>query len=453
MNLNETHRKLIEVGEKILKSSRNELYISMRFLDTALSGLSYEMNLSTLYTGTDGIKILYNPRFLTDKYLSDRILVNRLYMHMILHCIFRHPFNRGKKNEELYNIACDIAVESIIDSLPFKCLKLTVSDKRVEVYERLRRKLKVLTAEGIYEKLKEENLSVREIAKLQLEFRECDHVFWQNDDDKNNNDNQNDRDNDNNNENNSQNELSKKWQDISEKTQTNLETLSRDIGDMVGDIISYLKVENRERYNYKRFLEKFVTLSENIHIDDDSYDYIFYTYGLNIYGNMPLIEPLEYKEEKKIEELVIAIDTSESCEGDTIKTFLEETYSILLNNESFFRKFNVHIIQCDAGIQRDFKAQSKEDIERFMDNFQISGMGGTDFRPTFEYVEKLIEEGEFKNLKGLIYFTDGWGVFPKKMPSFETAFVFIDEEYNDKTVPPWALKVVLGKNDILERRD
>ena len=97
MNLNETHRKLIEVGEKILKSSRNELYISMRFLDTALSGLSYEMNLSTLYTGTDGIKILYNPRFLTDKYLSDRILVNRLYMHMILHCIFRHPFNRGKK--------------------------------------------------------------------------------------------------------------------------------------------------------------------------------------------------------------------------------------------------------------------------------------------------------------------------------------------------------------------
>ena len=162
----------------------------MRFLDTALSGLSYEMNLSTLYTGTDGIKILYNPRFLTDKYLSDRILVNRLYMHMILHCIFRHPFNRGKKNEELYNIACDIAVESIIDSLPFKCLKLTVSDKRVEVYERLRRKLKVLTAEGIYEKLKEENLSVREIAKLQLEFRECDHVSWQNDDDKNNNDNQ-----------------------------------------------------------------------------------------------------------------------------------------------------------------------------------------------------------------------------------------------------------------------
>ena len=168
---------------------------------------------------------------------------------------------------------------------------------------------------------------------------------------------------------------------------------------------------------------------------------------------MPLIEPLEYKEEKKIEELVIAIDTSESCEGDTIKTFLEETYSILLNNESFFRKFNVHIIQCDAGIQRDFKAQSKEDVERFMDNFQISGMGGTDFRPTFEYVEKLIEDGEFKNLKGLIYFTDGWGVFPKKMPSFETAFVFIDEEYNDKTVPPWALKVVLGKNDILERRD
>lgn len=454
--MQQTHKKLIEIGEKILSSSRNELYVSMPFLDNALSGLSYEMNLSTLYTGTDGIKILYNPRYLTDRYLSDRVLVNRLYIHMILHCIFRHPFHKNKRDSELYNIACDIAVESIIDSLPFKSVKLTVSDKRVEVYERLKRKLKVLTAEGIYEKLKEENLSVKEISKLQLEFTVCDHIFWV-DDENQNNDNNNDENNDNseNNDNEEQkrNDIEKKWQDISEKTQTNLETFSKDIGDMAGDIVSYLKIENREKYNYKKFLEKFVTLNENIKIDDDSYDYIFYTYGLEMYGNMPLIEPLEYKEEKKIEELIIAIDTSESCEGDIIKKFLQETYSILTQNESFFRKFNVHIIQCDTVIQNDFKLQSKEDIEKFMGNFQIKGMGGTDFRPVFEYAQKLIDENEFKNLKGLIYFTDGYGTFPKKMPKFDTAFVFMDNEYNDRSVPPWAFKVVLGKNDIIERRD
>ena len=236
--MQQTHKKLIEIGEKILSSSRNELYVSMPFLDNALSGLSYEMKLSTLYSGTVGIKILYNPRYLTDRYLSDRVLVNRLYIHMILHCIFRHPFHKNKRDNELYNIACDIAVESIIDSLPFKSVKLTVSDKRVEVYERLKRKLKVLTAEGIYEKLKEENLSVRELSKLQLEFTVCDHIFWVDDENQNNDDNENNENNQNNdNEEQKRNDIEKKWQDISEKTQTNLETFSKDIGDMAGDIV------------------------------------------------------------------------------------------------------------------------------------------------------------------------------------------------------------------------
>lgn len=454
--MNENHKRLIELGQKILSASRNELYLSMRFLDTALSGLKYEMNLSTLYTGTDGIKILYNPRYLTDRYLSDRILVNRLYLHMILHCIFRHPFHKGQKDLELYNLACDIAVESIIDSLPIKALKLTVSDLRTEVYDRMRRKLKVLTAEGIYEKLKEENLSVREMAKLQLEFTVCDHVFWDNGDDKNedNSDNsQNDESGENESDyNDERQKLEEKWQDISEKTQTNLETFSRDMGDMAGDILSYLKVENRERYDYKRFLERFVTINENMKVDDDSYDYIFYTYGLNMYGNMPLIEPLEYKEDKIITELVIAIDTSESCEGEVIKRFLEETYSVITNSESFSRRFNVHIIQCDADIQNDFKIQSKEDIDRFMESFEVKGMGGTDFRPVFEYVENLIKDGEFKNLKGLLYFTDGFGTYPKKMPQFDTAFIFFDDEYSDRIVPAWAMKVVLGKEELVEAR-
>lgn len=454
--MNENHKRLIELGQKILSASRNELYLSMRFLDTALSGLKYEMNLSTLYTGTDGIKILYNPRYLTDRYLSDRILVNRLYLHMILHCIFRHPFHKGQKDLELYNLACDIAVESIIDSLPIKALKLTVSDLRTEVYDRMRRKLKVLTAEGIYEKLKEENLSVREMAKLQLEFTVCDHVFWDNGDDKNedNSDNsQNDESGENESDYNDERQtLEEKWQDISEKTQTNLETFSRDMGDMAGDILSYLKVENRERYDYKRFLERFVTINENMKVDDDSYDYIFYTYGLNMYGNMPLIEPLEYKEDKIITELVIAIDTSESCEGEVIKRFLEETYSVITNSESFSRRFNVHIIQCDADIQNDFKIQSKEDIDRFMESFEVKGMGGTDFRPVFEYVENLIKDGEFKNLKGLLYFTDGFGTYPKKMPQFDTAFIFFDDEYSDRIVPAWAMKVVLGKEELVEAR-
>lgn len=37
---------------------------------------------------------------------------------------------------------------------------------------------------------------------------------------------------------------------------------------------------------------------------------------MNLYGNMPLIEPLETKEERKVEDFVIVIDTSMSCKGE-----------------------------------------------------------------------------------------------------------------------------------------
>ena len=75
-------------------------------------------------------------------------------------------------------------------------------------------------------------------------------------------------------------------------------------------------------------------------------------------------------------------------------------------------------------------------------------MGGTDFRPVFEFTQKLIDEKGFTNLKGLIYFTDGFGTFPAKKPAFDTAFVFVDDEYNNPDVPPWAIKLVLQKDEI-----
>jgi predicted metal-dependent peptidase len=185
-------------------------------------------------------------------------------------------------------------------------------------------------------------------------------------------------------------------------------------------------------------------------VDDDAYDYIFYTYGLSLYGNMPLIEALEYKEVKKIEELAIAIDTSESCEGETIRRFLEETFAILRDGESFFRKINVHIIQCDADVQMDKKITSTEELDTLMEEFEVRGSGGTDFRPVFRYVDTLVEQKVFQNLKGLIYFTDGYGIFPRKRPAYDTAFVFYHEDYTDCNVPPWAMKVVLGEEELEE---
>ena len=183
-------------------------------------------------------------------------------------------------------------------------------------------------------------------------------------------------------------------------------------------------------------------------INDDEFDYIFYTYGMDLYGKMPLVEPLEYKEVRRIREFVIAIDTSGSVQGDTVQRFLNKTWNILKQQESFSSRINLHIIQCDAEIQEDTKITSPEEIDEYVKTMRLRGFGGTDFRPVFEYVDRLRREKEFANLGGLIYFTDGYGDFPEKQPDYRTAFVFLDEECNNYDVPVWAIRLVLRRDEI-----
>lgn len=70
----------------------------------------------------------------------------------------------------------------------------------------------------------------------------------------------------------------------------------------------------------------------------DEYDLNYYTYGLRLYRNMPLIEPMETKENLRIEELVIVVDTSYSTKGELVKKFLRETFTILSETDSFLIK-------------------------------------------------------------------------------------------------------------------
>ena len=74
---------------------------------------------------------------------------------------------------------------------------------------------------------------------------------------------------------------------------------------------------------------------------------------------------------------------------------------------------------------------------------------GTDFRPVFEYVNQLNDNGHFENLKGLIYFTDGYGIFPEKMPDYDVIFAFLNEDEGKVKVPSWAIKAVM-EDEILE---
>ena len=38
-------------------------------------------------------------------------------------------------------------------------------------------------------------------------------------------------------------------------------------------------------------------------------------------------------------------------------------------------------------------------------------------------------------------------LFPAKMPPYETAFIFMKDDYRDVDVPPWAIKLILDTED------
>ena len=236
------------------------------------------------------------------------------------------------------------------------------------------------------------------------------------------------------------------WEDVSKQIEMNLETFAKEWGEEAGSLMANLHIANRKVNSYTEFLRKFMVVSEEMQVNMDEFDYIYYTYGMDLYGNMPLIEPLEYKETDRVRDFAIVIDTSESVSGDLVKRFITHTFDILKSSQDYATKVNIHVIQCDAKVQSDLKITDLSDIDKLMEGFVIRGFGGTDFRPAFDYVDMLRKRGEFTDLKGLIYFTDGLGQFPEKTPDYDAAFVFMDEEGRElPPVPPWAMKVVVDE--------
>ena len=574
---------LNDLGSRILNQSRYELSLSMRHLARALDRLPYEMDFNTQRMGTEGERIHFHPEFIFQLFMESPQKLNRLYMHSLLHCLFRHMFKNEDKKEELWNMACDIHVEYVLDSLDVDLLKRPAGEYRENTFQRLEEKIKTLSAERIYQYLEEADLDYDAWERLEREFYKDDHVFWKVIDRKDApgqegegesdgaplplpedfspNDNPSGEENEgekkdsgdntsaeksedkdkspregkssedaspqsgtpsngegkeeknqeagnqepenrgsegegNTGEGNSgedsqgeakqedsqsgnssgkkqeerkkaenrkptgqgqreereakkkRDDLSKEWEDISKRTEQEIEHSSKEKQEEQGSLAWFLRLEQKKYTDFRDFLRRLSVDREEMEVDLDSFDYGYYYYGLEQYGNMPLIEENEYREGRKLQELVIAIDTSHSTKGEMVKGFLEETAGILKQKDAFFQKVKVHILECDDELRKDICLENVEDLEQYSKNFAVKGGYGTDFRPVFRYVSDLQKRGELKNLKGLMYFTDGKGRYPKEAPPYVTAFVFPKgEDIDDDNVPFWAMKLYQREKD------
>ena len=432
-------KKLSEIGREILETARNELYLNLPYLGPALGSLALRPGEGvTVTVATDGETLYYAGSFLAERYLRSGVLVNRLYLHVILHCMLRHLGKKRGKDGALWDLACDAAAESILDSLDYPCLNGNHSPAKEKFYAGCRREMKVLTAEGIYRRLLGLRLSEFELAPLQRAFLQDDHGLWdpRRREEKERGERQD-----------------RMWRGMSEKTRTGMETVLAGRATGGEAVYQQVRVAARTDVDYRAFLRRFAAPREVMAVDGDAFDYGFYSYGLRLYGNMPLVEPPETREERRIESFVLAVDTSLSTSGSLVRQFLSATYAVLRSTETFTRKVNIRILQCDSQVRSDTAIRDLDGLRDYMDHFQLAGGGATDFRPVFEHVARLRAEGELTDLRGLLYFTDGLGTYPEKRPPYDVAFVLPERGPAAPSVPPWAIALHLTVTELERAAD
>ena len=507
------------LGADIIDECRVQLMLKFRFLDLALWRMGLEpLRVHTAYPlATDGRRVAYDPSRVIARCRESFEESVRDYLHLVMHCIFRHPFDENHDNREAWSLTCDIIVENAVMDMCGGRFESEDDVRRREVISEIRMLVGKLLPNKVYTLVKgivqtPDGQHYRGLGRSALNewhdlFERDDHGAWpafnkgkpQSDDaDADRSDTRDDEptasDDSVRMEAQSEGEppedeaghdvetieedlesaveedggaddesdavegaqaseettdgeepaAEKDWEDIAKQIEMNLETFSKEWGEEAGSLMANLAIANRKTYGYTEFLRKFMIVTEEMQMNMDEFDYVYYTYGMELYGNMPLVEPLEYKETDRVRDFAIVIDTSESVSGELVRKFITHTFDILKSSQDYATEVNIHLIQCDAKVQSDLKITNLRDIDQVMESFVIRGFGGTDFRPAFDYVEVLRKRGELRDMKGLIYFTDGLGQFPEKTPEFDAAFVFMDEEGRDiPPVPPWAMKIVI----------
>lgn len=479
------------LARRALEACRNQLFFENRFLEQALFRLKWEEG-GAVYFGSDGGCLYYSADYILKRYMQEPKQLMMDYLHTVMHCLYQHPFFVPQEQREYWDVAADIAVECILEEMSAEDIPLFDTPQgqaRRNTIKRIQDKINAMSAQKIFVFLLRNMPSDKDFlaffgmsfAELCALFRRDEHRLWYADksteesstqqggmQSKENSTEQGEiqskessaeKDDiqpkehrtrtDDRRIGRSQKQIQQVWKGVAEQMLMDLQSFSRHTrGDLSGNMVKTLQKLTRENFDYSTFLLKFAArLEERMQTDMDEFDYVFYTYGLRLDKRMPLIEPLEYKDKYLLREFVIAIDTSGSCEGELVEKFLTKTYNILRQTESFTSKVNIHLIQCDAVIQEDVTIQSQQDLEEYIAHFTLKGFGGTDFRPVFEHIERMMESGAIQRLEGLLYFTDGYGIFPVKPPKYKTAFVFLDQEENVK-VPAWAMKVYIEEETL-----
>lgn len=349
--------------------------------------------------GVDGYSIFYTQVFI-DAQSHDQLM--GVLAHEVMHVAMLHHTRMGNRNHELWNIACDYAINENLLKAGFKLPRPGCIDEKGEFQN--------MTAEAIYAKLLEDPDIQKQMAEGSGNGDgpkgELSH---------------------NGNISNDQiiappkgKELCAE-QDAKELAQTGL-IAGKNAGKMPSHIEEMIIGAQESQVNWADELRQYLTSSSS---------------GRPSWSrpNARLLEQayLPYRYPEPSGELVLLVDSSGSVNNDMLQSYASELRPIMLDNNIT----KLTVIYFTYGVDRVDVFTNADDVI-----FKIEGRGGTCFQTAFEYMYE-----HCTNYNAVLVFTDGEDSFDGfEQPDVPTIWCITDRQSHRGGSPaqaPWGITINL----------
>lgn len=355
-------------ADLLLTKAKSQLTSKHPYFGMLASRLKHEENLSINSYASNGVKFLYNPEFIQECTKDE---LHFVLTNSVMHHILSHQQRKLNRKGPLWQLATDFAINNILQ-------KNALSIPKGANYNK---EYKNMYAEEIYESIKDEFFSNTTDAYDDMNTLESI--------------------------------ISKDSHDSIFKNLKNIKEIEDEKDQDEWDYAASLAKEVTQRKSSTPLgLER---LAKKVKAKDIDWKFELYNainrHMRNNYAFMPPNKKHLYRGvalpslTSDTLSLCIAIDTSGSINEELLGAFLEEFKSIMQN----FPAVSIELIIADAKVHAHYSFIGGDKLD-----FPLKGGGGTDYRPTFEYIDANIPMSSM-----VLYFTDGEGIFPRIPPAYE----------------------------------
>lgn len=382
--------------------SKMRILCNNGFYGLLLMHMKYGLDAECGTAYTDGKVIRFDPKFLDE--LNDDEL-DFIMMHEILHVALQYCFRGRELEKELYNIACDIVVNSNIllsNNMDTRTITLRSDGEAMHLAPNGKEGYEY-TAEEVYNML-QKNLGMNN-AKLQSNGKTKNttniidnHTKWQ---------------------------QIEKNEELEELWISRLDEVSKTIE--IRD--SIINRETMPAFAQRRLkeLKNAQTDWREILIDflqEEVVDYSFMPPDRR-FDDCPFFLPDFNDKDIKPENILFMIDTSASMKDDMVTAAYSEVKGAI---EQFNGKLIGMLGFFDAVVIEPVPFENEEEFEMI----KAIGGGGTNFQIIFNYVKEYMTD----NLPvSIIILTDGYASFPKESEAMGIPVIWLLN--NEKVNPSW----------------